>query len=54
VEANNRELGEIAELVSSGKVKPHVQKTYALRTAVEALESVERGHSIGKIVMTVQ
>jgi NADPH:quinone reductase-like Zn-dependent oxidoreductase len=39
--------------VTSGKVKPHVQKTYPLRSAVDALASVEEGHSVGKIVMTV-
>jgi NADPH:quinone reductase-like Zn-dependent oxidoreductase len=53
VEADGSELAEIAGLVTSGRVKPHVQKTYPLRSAVNALASVEEGHSIGKIVMTV-
>jgi NADPH:quinone reductase-like Zn-dependent oxidoreductase len=53
VEEDGSELAEIAELVTSGKVKPHVQKTYPLRSAVDALASVEEGHSVGKIVMTV-
>jgi NADPH:quinone reductase-like Zn-dependent oxidoreductase len=53
VEEDGSELAEIAELVTSGKVKPHVQKTYPLRSAVDALASVEGGHSVGKIVMTV-
>jgi NADPH:quinone reductase-like Zn-dependent oxidoreductase len=53
VEANGSELTEIAGLVRSGKVRPQIQKTYPLRSAVDALASVEGGHSVGKIVMTV-
>jgi NADPH:quinone reductase-like Zn-dependent oxidoreductase len=53
VEADGPELTEIAGLVTSGKVKPHIQKTFPLRSAVDALASVEDGHSVGKIVMTV-
>jgi NADPH:quinone reductase-like Zn-dependent oxidoreductase len=53
VEADGSELAEIAGFVTSGKVKPHIQKTYPLRSAVDALASVEDGHSVGKIVMTV-
>jgi NADPH:quinone reductase-like Zn-dependent oxidoreductase len=53
VEPDGSELGEIAGLVTAGKVKPHVQKTYPLRSAVDALAWVEEGHSVGKIVMTV-
>ena len=53
VEADGPELTEIAGLVTSGKVKPHIQKTYPLRSAVDALASVEDGHSVGKIVMIV-
>jgi NADPH:quinone reductase-like Zn-dependent oxidoreductase len=53
VEADGSELAEIAGLVMSGKVKPHIQRTYPLRSAVDALASVEAGHAVGKIVMTV-
>jgi len=53
VEADGKELAEILSLVTSGKVKPHVQKTYPLEEAAQALNSVEQGHSIGKIVLTV-
>jgi NADPH:quinone reductase-like Zn-dependent oxidoreductase len=53
VEADGVELAEIAGLVTAGKMKPHVQRTYFLRSAVDALASVEEGHSVGKIVMTV-
>jgi NADPH:quinone reductase-like Zn-dependent oxidoreductase len=51
VEADGLELAEIVSLVATGKVKPHVQNTYPLRSAADALASVEEGHSVGKIVM---
>jgi NADPH:quinone reductase-like Zn-dependent oxidoreductase len=53
VEADGSELAEIVGLVTSGRVKPYVQKTFPLRSAVDALASVEEGHSVGKIVVTV-
>jgi NADPH:quinone reductase-like Zn-dependent oxidoreductase len=53
VEADGSELAEIAGLVTSGEMKPHVQRIYPLGSAVDALASVEEGHSVGKIVMTV-
>ena len=54
VEADGRELAEIAGLVESGKVKPHVQKTFRLDQAAEALAAVEHGGSIGKIVLCLE
>jgi NADPH:quinone reductase-like Zn-dependent oxidoreductase len=51
VEADGRELAEIAELVTSGKVRPHIAKTYPLDQALDALSEVEQGHSVGKVVL---
>jgi NADPH:quinone reductase-like Zn-dependent oxidoreductase len=53
VEANGDELAEIAALVEAGKVKPHVERTFPLHAAAEALSFVEQGHSVGKIVLVV-
>jgi NADPH:quinone reductase-like Zn-dependent oxidoreductase len=53
VEADADELDEITGLVISGKVKPHVQKTFPLTSAADALASVEQGHSVGKVVLKV-
>jgi NADPH:quinone reductase-like Zn-dependent oxidoreductase len=53
VEADGKELAEILGLVTSGKVTSHVQKTYPLEEAAQALNSVEQGHSVGKIVITM-
>jgi NADPH:quinone reductase-like Zn-dependent oxidoreductase len=38
-------------LFKHGKVKPHVQKTFPLSSAADALASVEQGHSVGKVVL---
>jgi NADPH:quinone reductase-like Zn-dependent oxidoreductase len=54
VEANGSELAEIADLVVSGKVKPHVQKTFRLEEATQAMAAVEHGGSLGKIVLSLQ
>ncbi|MVT64863.1 zinc-binding dehydrogenase [Bradyrhizobium pachyrhizi] len=53
VEADGDELAEIAELVVSGKVRPHVQKTFPFGSAADALASVEMGHSVGKVVLNI-
>jgi D-arabinose 1-dehydrogenase-like Zn-dependent alcohol dehydrogenase len=54
VEADGAELAEIAELVTAGKVKPHVAKTFSLVRVSDALSDVEKGHSVGKVVLTVE
>jgi NADPH:quinone reductase-like Zn-dependent oxidoreductase len=51
VEPDGKELAEILSLVASGRVKPHVQKTYPLEEAAQALNYVEQGDSTGKIVL---
>jgi NADPH:quinone reductase-like Zn-dependent oxidoreductase len=53
VEADGEELDEILELAAAGKVKPHVEKTYPLEQAAEAMNRVEHGGSTGKTVLTV-
>lgn len=53
VEADGRELGEIAELVTAGRVKPQVEKTYPPEDASLALTAVEREHPVGKVVLVV-
>jgi NADPH:quinone reductase-like Zn-dependent oxidoreductase len=53
VEPDGDELAEIARLVTGGQVKPHVEKTFPLIAAADALFALEQGHSRGKIVLTV-
>jgi NADPH:quinone reductase-like Zn-dependent oxidoreductase len=54
VEANGSELAEITTLVVSGKVKPHVGKTFRLEEASQAMAVVEHGGSVGKIVLSLE
>lgn len=53
VEADGNELAEIGALAAAGKVKVHVQKTYPLKEAAQALTELEKGHAVGKIVLIV-
>jgi NADPH:quinone reductase-like Zn-dependent oxidoreductase len=52
-EVSTPELDEIADLIDAGKVKPTVSKTFSLKDAAAALQWVERGHTQGKVVLTV-
>jgi NADPH:quinone reductase-like Zn-dependent oxidoreductase len=54
VEADGDDLAEIVDLVVSGKVKPHVEKTFRLEEASLAMAAVEHGGSIGKIVLSLE
>lgn len=51
VEPDGEELAEIGKLAESGKLKPHIQATFPLERAAEALAVVERGHTAGKVVL---
>jgi NADPH:quinone reductase-like Zn-dependent oxidoreductase len=53
VEADAADLEKMMALVSAGKVKPHVHRQFPLVKAAEALAAVERGESVGKVVLTV-
>jgi NADPH:quinone reductase-like Zn-dependent oxidoreductase len=53
VQANGEELKEIALLLRAGTVKPFVNQTFPLARAAKALEAVERGHSRGKTMLTM-
>lgn len=43
---------QLLELYSAGKIKPHVMATYALKDAALALNAVQGGKVIGKVVLT--
>jgi NADPH:quinone reductase-like Zn-dependent oxidoreductase len=51
--ANHEDLVVLKELVESGKLKPVVERTYALGEAAEALHHIEGGHARGKVVITL-
>ncbi len=54
VEANGADLADILDLVASGKVRPHVQKTFRLEEAASAMAAVERGGAVGKIALSLE
>jgi NADPH:quinone reductase-like Zn-dependent oxidoreductase len=54
VEASGSELDGITDLVVSGKVRPHVQKVFRLDEASLAMAAVEHGHSVGKVVLSLE
>ena len=51
---NEETLREIADLVASGIVKPHVQETFPLEEASRAMAAVEHGGAVGKIVLLLE
>ncbi|TAH35275.1 MAG: NADP-dependent oxidoreductase [Planctomycetota bacterium] len=53
VQPNGAQLAQIAELVQTGKLKPHVSATYPLAEARKAQEASATGHTRGKIVLKV-
>lgn len=48
----NEGLGELGELVSTGKVAPVIDKIFLLNEIVEAMKYYGAGHTKGKIVIT--
>jgi NADPH:quinone reductase-like Zn-dependent oxidoreductase len=54
VRPSGYDLGEhIAPLVDVGRLRPHIQATYPLERAAEAMRRLEEGHVRGKLVLTV-
>jgi len=47
------QLAEIAALISSRKVMPHVTATYPFEKVVQAEQELEKGHMLGKMVLQV-
>jgi NADPH:quinone reductase-like Zn-dependent oxidoreductase len=50
-EPNAAQLREIDALIESGRVRPHVARTFAYGEAGEALRALEQGHGAGKLVL---
>jgi NADPH:quinone reductase-like Zn-dependent oxidoreductase len=52
-EEDGGELGNIAELIDAGQVKPIVSRTFALKDAAAAQDYLEAGDVQGKVVLRV-
>jgi D-arabinose 1-dehydrogenase-like Zn-dependent alcohol dehydrogenase len=50
---NQKDLTELAELMTAGKVTPLVNSTHALKDAARVIEAVGAGHGAGTQVITI-
>ncbi|MGP4022471.1 NAD(P)-dependent alcohol dehydrogenase [Actinomadura sp. 3N407] len=53
VSPKRHDLAALTELLESGKVKPVIERTYALPETPAALSHIEGGHARGKVVITM-
>ena len=47
------DLLQLRELLSSGKLRPVIDRTFVLEETADAIRYVEKGHVRGKVVITV-
>jgi NADPH:quinone reductase-like Zn-dependent oxidoreductase len=53
VRPSGYDLAEMNDLIADGRLRPHVEASYPLERAAEAMEHLEDGHVRGKLVLTV-
>lgn len=51
---NHHDLSTIKELIEAGKVRPVIDRTYALNELPEAIRYLEKGHASGKVVINMK
>ena len=51
---NHKDLVFIKELIEAGKVKPVIDRRYPLSEVAEAFRYLEKKHSRGKLVITIE
>lgn len=51
---NVQDLVQINELIQAGKVQPVIDRTYPLSETCQAFQYFEKGHSQGKVVISIQ
>jgi NADPH:quinone reductase-like Zn-dependent oxidoreductase len=49
---SRKRLETLAQYVDNGALKVHIDRTFPLAHAAEALAYVEKGHTVGKVVLT--
>ena len=47
------DLAEIAELITAGKVKPVIERSYPLSDIAQAMQYSSEGHARAKLVITI-
>jgi NADPH:quinone reductase-like Zn-dependent oxidoreductase len=53
-QVNSERLSKLAELVEKNAIKVHVEKTFPLERAGEALAYLQKGHPRGKVVLKIK
>ena len=53
VQSNGKDMNTLEGLLESGKLKPHVSKTFPFSDMAKAHQQLESGRTIGKVVVTV-
>lgn len=53
VHSSGQDMEKLAELLQSGKLKPHIHEVFGFESMAEAHRQVETGHTRGKVVVTV-
>lgn len=51
--ANQADLTQLGEMIATGKLKPVIDRRYALRDAAAAMRYAEEGHTRGKLVIEI-
>lgn len=54
MQANGKQLAQIAQLIEQGHIKPYTQSVYPFEQINQAFDELERGRTRGKIVVTMQ
>jgi len=53
VHSSGEDMNELKEMMETGTLKPHIYKTFPLEQMREAHTEIEKGRTVGKIVVTV-
>ena len=51
--SNQDDLALLGQMIATGKLKPVIDRRYALSDASEALRYLEEGHARGKVIITL-
>ena len=54
MQANGKQLAQIAQLIELGHIKPYTQSVYPFEEINQAFDELEQGHTRGKIVVSMR
>lgn len=53
LDTNKKDMSELRNLIADGKIKPFVSQTFSIDNIQEAHKTLEKGHTKGKIAVTI-